>query len=152
MTYQEFKEAVIRYAREYGIADYELYYTESESTSVEIYQEEVKGYSTENSMGVCFRCVLDGKAGYASTENRTEEEAKSLVLRALDNAGSIESEEKAFIHEKGDRYSTPEETRMAQPTGGELTDAALALQRELYRADARVTDGTQAYMAYEAVI
>ena len=89
MTYQEFKEAVIRYAREYGIADYELYYTESESTSVEIYQEEVKGYSTENSMGVCFRCVLDGKAGYASTENRTEEEAKSLVLRALDNAGSI---------------------------------------------------------------
>lgn len=151
MTYQEFKEAVIRYAREYGIADYELYYTESESTSVEIYQEEVKGYSTENSMGVCFRCVLDGKAGYASTENRTEEEAKSLVLRALDNAGSIESEEKAFIHEKGDRYSTPEETRMAQPTGGELTDAALALQKELYRADARVTDGTQAYMAYEAV-
>ena len=40
---------------------------------------------------------------------------------------------------------------MAQPTGGELTDAALALQKELYRADARVTDGTQAYMAYEAV-
>ena len=44
MTYQEFKEAVIRYAGENGIADYELYYSESESTSVEIYQEEVKGY------------------------------------------------------------------------------------------------------------
>ena len=26
MTYQEFKEAVIRYAVENGIADYELYY------------------------------------------------------------------------------------------------------------------------------
>ena len=38
MTYQEFKEAVIRYARENGIADYELYYTESESASVEIYR------------------------------------------------------------------------------------------------------------------
>ena len=150
MTYQEFKEAVIRYARENGIADYELYYTESESASVEIYQEEVKGYSTQNSSGVCFRCVLDGKAGYASTENCTEEEAKSLVLRALDNAGSIESEEKAFIHEKGDRYAAPEESSMTQPTGGELTDAALALQKELYRADQRVTDGTQAYMAYEA--
>ena len=150
MTYQEFKEAVIRYARENGIADYELYYTESESASVEIYQEEVKGYSTQNSSGVCFRCVLDGKAGYASTENCTEEEAKSLVLRALDNAGSIESEAKAFIHEKGDRYAAPEESSMTQPTGGELTDAALALQKELYRADQRVTDGTQAYMAYEA--
>ena len=62
MTYQEFKEAVIRYARENGIADYELYYTESESASVEIYQEEVKGYSTQNSSGVCFRCVQIGRA------------------------------------------------------------------------------------------
>ena len=148
MTYQEFKEAVIRYAGENGIADYELYYSESESTSVEIYQEEVKGYSTENSSGVSFRCVINGKAGYASTENRTEEEAKSLVLRALNNAGSIESEEKAFIHEKGDRYAVLEDSGMSQPTGAELTDAALALQKELYQADSRVADGTQAYMAY----
>ena len=27
MTYQEFKEAVIKYAGENGITDYELYYT-----------------------------------------------------------------------------------------------------------------------------
>lgn len=139
---------MIRYAGENGIADYELYYSESESTSVEIYQEEVKGYSTENSSGVSFRCVINGKAGYASTENRTEEEAKSLVLRALNNAGSIESEEKAFIHEKGDRYAVLEDSGMSQPTGAELTDAALALQKELYQADSRVADGTQAYMAY----
>ena len=148
MTYQEFKEAVIKYAGENGITDYELYYTESESTSVEIYKEEVKGYSTEDSMGVCFRCVIDGRAGYASTENRTEEEARSLVMRALDNAGAIESEEKAFIHEKGDTYAVLKESRMSHPTGGELTDAALALQKKLYQADQRVTDGTQAYMAY----
>ncbi len=148
MTYQEFKKAVIRYAGENGIADYELYYTQSEITSVEIFQEEVKGYSTEDNCGVCFRCIIDGKAGYASTENRTEEEAKSLVLRALDNAASIESEEKAFIHEKGDEYAVLEESRMTQPTGVELTNAALTLQRELYQADERVADGTQAYMAY----
>ncbi len=108
----------------------------------------MKGYSTENSSGVSFRCVINGKAGYASTENRTEEEAKSLVLRALNNAGSIESEEKAFIHEKGDRYAVLEDSGMSQPTGAELTDAALALQKELYQADSRVADGTQAYMAY----
>ena len=148
MTYQEFKEAVIRYAVENQIADYELYYTESESVSVEIFKEEVKGYSTEDSMGICFRCVVNGKAGYASTENRTEEEAKSLVLRALDNADSIESEEKAFIHEQGDTYAVLEENNAAVPSGADLTDAALALQKELYQADSRVADGTQAYMAY----
>ncbi|MCI9218892.1 MAG: TldD/PmbA family protein [Lachnospiraceae bacterium] len=70
------------------------------------------------------------------------------MLRALNNAGSIESEEKAFIHEKGDRYAVLEDSGMSQPTGAELTDAALALQKELYQADSRVADGTQAYMAY----
>lgn len=64
------------------------------------------------------------------------------MLRALNNAGSIESEEKAFIHEKGDRYAVLEDSGMSQPTGAELTDAALALQKELYQADSRVADGT----------
>ena len=63
MTYQEFKEEVIRIASREGIADYELYYTESESTSVEIFKEEVKGYSIEDSMGICLRCIIDGRAG-----------------------------------------------------------------------------------------
>ncbi len=45
MIYQEFKETVIGIAQEMGIADYELYYTEGDSVSVEIYQEEVKGYN-----------------------------------------------------------------------------------------------------------
>ena len=98
MTYQEFKEAVTRYAGENGLTEYELYYEGGWANSVEIYREEVKGYSTEESMGVCFRCIVEGKAGYASTENLTETEARSLVLRALENAGSIESEEECFLH------------------------------------------------------
>lgn len=148
MTYQEFKEAVIRCAGENHITDYELYYTENESVSVETFKEEIKSYSTEDSMGICFRCIVNGKAGYASTEDRTEEEARSLVLRALENAASIESEEKAFIHQRGDDYAALEENREAAPTGTELTEAALALQKEMYRADQRVSDGTQSYMAY----
>lgn len=148
MTYQEFKEAVIRYAAENKIADYEIYYTKEETTSVEIFQEEVKGYSTQDSMGICFRCVVNGKAGYASTENPSEEEARSLVARALDNAGSIESEEKAFIYKKGDCYAVLDRAEMPEPTGAELTDTAMKLQKELYKVDSRVSDGTQAYLLY----
>lgn len=148
MTYQEFKEAVIRYAVENGIADYELYYEGGWSDSVEIYKEEVKGYTTEENMGVCFRCIIGGKAGYASTENLTEEEARSLVSRALENAGSIESEEECFIHKKGDSYAVCEKNDSPRPSGAELVETALALQKELYRADRRVVDGTQAYIVY----
>lgn len=145
MTYQEFKNAVIAASGKHQVTDYELYYTESESTSVDTYKEEVSEYSTETSAGACYRCIRGGKAGYASTENFTEEEAESLILRALENADSIESEEESFIHEKGDEYAVLPETGGELPTGGELTEAALKLQKEVYAADARVADGTQSY-------
>ena len=148
MTYQEFKEAVIGVSKELQVADYELYYTESDSVSVETYKDEIKGYNTDSSMGICYRCIRDGKAGYASTENLTGEEARSLVLRALENAKSIESEEESFIHEKGDSYAVLTGNIVEEPSGSELTEAALALQRELYAADSRVADGTQSYTAY----
>lgn len=145
MTYQEFKNAVIAASGKHQVADYELYYTESESVSVDTYKEEVSEYSTETGAGACYRCILGGKAGYASTENFTEEEAESLVLRALENAGSIESEAKSFLHEKGDEYAVLPEIDEKLPTGAELTEAALRLQREVYAADERVADGTQSY-------
>ena len=52
MTYQEFKAAVTTIAGDMQIADYELYYTEGDSTSVEIYKDEVKGYSVEDRKSV----------------------------------------------------------------------------------------------------
>lgn len=148
MTYQEFKKAVIGISEELQVADYELYYTESESTSVDTFKQEVNEYSTDSSMGVCYRCIKDGKAGYASAENLTEEEARSLVLRALENVKSIESEEESFIHEKGDTYQVLSEDNGKKPSGAELVENALALQKEIYAADSRVADGTQSYVAY----
>ena len=147
MTYQEFKEAVIQYCKEYQVTDYEIYYTQSAATNVETYRNEVNSYSTENSMGVGFRLVEEGKAGYSSTENLSEEEAKSLVLRALENRKSIESEDEAFIHEKGDTYAVMPEDDSVLPGGSKLIEAALTLQKEMYAQDERVTDGTQSYIS-----
>ncbi len=149
MTYQEFKEAVVRIALEKQISDYELYYTESTGTSVEIFKEEIKSYQTENNMGICFRCVVEGKAGYASTENLTEEEAGFLVERALENAKSIESEEQCFLYKKGDEYAECGENKTSAPTGAELADTAMKIQKAMYKADARVVDGTQTGVGYE---
>ena len=65
MNYQEFKNAVVKYAAANEIKDYELYYTKSDETSVEIFQTEVKGFNSSNSLGVCFRCIVNGQTGYA---------------------------------------------------------------------------------------
>ena len=69
MNYQEFKTAVIEFATEQQIHDYELYYTKADETGVEIFKNEVKGFTTAGRLGVCFRCIVNGQTGYASTEN-----------------------------------------------------------------------------------
>lgn len=136
---------MIEAAKAREITEYEIYYTESDSTSVEIFREEIKSYSTERSGGVCFRCVIQEKAGYAATEDLTAEQAASLVERAVENAVSIESDAKAFLYQKGDSYAQTKELPPL-PSAAELTEGALALQRKMYQADSRVADGTQAYL------
>ena len=148
MNYQEFKSAVVKYAAEYNVNDYELYYSKSDETSVEIFMTEVKGFNSANNMGICFRCVIDGQTGYASTENMTEEEAVSIVTRAIENAKSLESEAPSFIHKLGDTYTTVEKEETTTPVASELVDFALDLQKEIYAQDERVIDGTQAVAGF----
>ena len=148
MNYQEFKQAVINYAAANNIKDYELYYTKSDETSVEIFQTEVKGFNSSDSLGVCFRCIVNGQTGYASTENMSDEEAESIVLRAIENALVLESDAPSFIHTKGDTYLTCEKDDSATPSAAELVDFALDLQKEIYAQDERVIDGTQSVAGF----
>ena len=148
MNYQEFKSAVIAYAEKHNVADYELYYTKSDETSVETFKDEIKGFNSTNRMGICFRCNVNGQTGYASTENMTDEEAESIVVRAIENAKSLESEAPSFIHKLGDTYSTIETEEKTTPTAAELVDFALDFQKEIYAQDERVIDGTQAVAGY----
>lgn len=148
MTYQEFKQAVIAAAEAKEVKDYELYYSESAETQTEIFKTEVKGFNTSSRLGVCLKCLVNGKMGYASTEHMSEAEAVSLVERALENAKSIESEEQAFIHTKGDTYAVLEKEEVKLPTAAEIIDFSMALQNQLYATDNRVVDGTQAYAGF----
>lgn len=148
MNYQEFKNAVVKYSTANEINDYELYYTKSDETSVEIFQTEVKAFNSSNSLGVCFRCIVNGQTGYASTENMTEEEAESIVIRAMENAKSLESEAPSFIHKQGDTYLSCEKEETTIPTASDLVDFALDLQKEIYAQDERVIDGTQAIAGF----
>ncbi len=150
MNYQEFKNAVVKYATANTINEYELFYTKSDETSVETFQSEIKAFNSSNSMGVCFRCIVNEQTGYASTENMTEEEAESIVLRAIENAKSLESESPSFIHKKGDTYLSYEKEETARPSAASLVDFALDLQKEIYAQDERVVDGTQSLAGFGA--
>ena len=82
MTFAEFKNVVIARCHALGVADYELYYQTAESMDISAYQMEIDRFSGSLEGGVCFRCIRDGKMGYASTEALTREAAEQIVSQA----------------------------------------------------------------------
>lgn len=151
MTFQEFKEAVIAKAAELGIADYELYYQSSESTSVGAFQHELNQFTGSRDGGVCFRCIVDGKMGYASTEELSQVQAEAIVARAADNAAVLEAEEPVFLGEGGQSYEKLELTPYDLPDTDGLIKTVLDTQEKIYAADPAVIDGsmTQGFMERE---
>ena len=143
MDYQSFKQAVIAQAAALGIAEYELYYQAGTSTSIGVFQHEINQFSDAEEGGVCFRCIVNGKMGYASTQALNEAEAKAIVQQAADNAAVLEAEEEVFLCEGGKEYEPLELTPYELPTTEELIATALATQEKLYAADPAVIDGSQ---------
>ena len=89
MTYEAYRDALLKIALEQGCSDAEVYAQESREFSVEVMEQTIDSYSVSRSMGLSIRVCLEGKNGYAYTELLEEPEA--LVARAMDNARAIES-------------------------------------------------------------
>lgn len=142
MNFVEFKELVIAEAQAKGIADYELYYQAGESTSVSAFQHSINQFTDSRDGGVCFRCIVGGKMGYASTEALNPEEAKAIVARAAANAEVLESEEAVFLGEGGKTYAAIDRKAMELPSTDALIAKVLDTQEKIYAADKAVIDGS----------
>ena len=141
MNFRELKKIIIARCEELGVADYELYYQTAESTSISAFQREINQFSASKEGGVCFRCIRDGKMGYASTENMTEKSAVKIVERALDNAAALEAEEPVFLGEGGKTYAKLDAPQITIPETDVLVNKVLATQDQLYAAHPAVIDG-----------
>ncbi len=144
MNYQEFKQAVIAEAKAQGIADYELYYQAEESTSVSTFRHEINEFTGCMEGGVCFRCIVGGKMGYASTESMTPQEAKRIVAAAAENALCLEVDDPVFLVEGGQTYTEVSRQAYPLPTTETLIRKTLDADQLLYAADPKVIDGSVA--------
>ena len=142
MNFAQFKELVIAKAQAMGIDDYELYYQSAESTSVSAFQHEINQFTSSVEGGVCFRCIVGGKMGYASTEALNESEAAAIVERAAENASVLEAEEPVFLGEGGKTYATLEDKSYPLPSTEALIAKVLSTQEAIYQADPAVIDGS----------
>ncbi len=142
MDFLKFKQLVASEAQKLGINEYELYYQAAESISIGAFQKEINKFSSALDGGVCLRCLVNGKMGYASTEALDEQEASALLRRAADNAAVLESEEEEFLTEGGATYQTVSTNQQPLPGAESLKEKVLAGQEALYAADSRVKDGS----------
>lgn len=142
MDFSAFKEAVIARCAELGISEYELYYQTAESTSVGAFQREINQFTGSVEGGVCFRCIVGGKMGYASTEELSEAQAAAVVEKAADNAAALETEDTVFLGEGGQAYEPLTVNAYDLPSTEELIDTVLDMQAKIYAANAAVIDGT----------
>lgn len=143
MDFSEIKEILADAAKTLGISHYDVYYVKNNSASAETFKDEISSVSSENSIGLCFRCLIDGKFGYASSEKITREELVALVAKAAENAAYIETEDDAVLFEGSPFYREVENARLPMPSAAELCDLALQIQKETYAESEYVTDGTE---------
>ena len=142
MDFIGFKNAVMAAAREKGLTDYELYFQSCEATSVSAYKKEINQFSSSTEGGACFRCIVDGKMGYASTEDLNPALAASVVERAMDNAAALETEEQVFLCEGGPNYRKWAGKNYELPNAQTMIQKVLEAQEQLYATDEAVVDGS----------
>ena len=148
MEQNAFQQAVIAAAQQLGLADYELYFQFADGISVDIFgRDEIKEFSSATEGGVCFRCIVDGKMGYASTQLLSEASAADIVRRAVDNAKTLEKDDPVFLGEGGQSYPDCPEEHENLPEGTQLIQKARAVQAALYAAHPSVVDGTESAAA-----
>ena len=142
MDFQTFRQFAADEAARLHIEAYELYYQLEDSTSASVFLHEVNKFSSASEGGVCLRCLVDGKMGYASTQELSEDSARALVRRAAANAAVLETAEPEFLVEAGQSYQSAPVRDAALPGAGAIRRAALAGQEALY-AQPGVVDGCE---------
>ena len=91
-------------AKEAGIEEAELYIGESFSLSFSLFHSEVDNYSSNKSMTILARGIVNGKFGTATCDSWSNAHAKYLVDEIAANAKVIENDDPAFIFEGSKKY------------------------------------------------
>ena len=143
MRFEEMKQALIKAAEAEGLEQYEIYSCMEENISAETLKDEISSFASSTSGGICFRCIVNGKMGYASGELMTEDAMEELVKNAVSNAACIDSDDEVFIFAGSPAYTKLPEREIKLTDAATIRDTALALQRQTYAASDKVSDGTQ---------
>lgn len=145
MDFYSVKNYLFEAAEAAGLKEYEVYFMESSGVSAETLKDEISSFSSAVSGGICFRCIVDGRMGSASSELLEADEMSELVKRAINNAKYIENDDKAIIFKGSKSYAKASPKKFKDYSAAEIKEIALDLIKKTYEQSEYITDGTQTY-------
>lgn len=151
MNFELLKNALVEAAERAGVKEYEIYAQIGENITAETLKDEISSFSSGVGGGICFRCIVDGKMGYASTEENDPTAMESLVERAVSNARCIDSNDGAQIFAGSEHYESVDNGDPHLLDAHTVRANALQLQKAVYAENEKVTDGTQTAVFSETV-
>ena len=77
IDFEKLRAALVEAASAAGIEQYEIYYKSVRDAVAEALGDEISGFSFGVMGGICFRCIVGGRMGYASTELMNTDEMRS---------------------------------------------------------------------------
>lgn len=143
MDFIKIRDTIRAAAYEANISEYELYCSVEDNVSAETLKDEISSFCSGISGGVGFRCIVDGKMGYASTNILDTDELCALVVRAKNNAGIIENDDEVFIFGGSESYESINAPEPIIADAEDIKKCALRVQRDAYGYNECVVDGTQ---------
>ena len=93
MDRKDFLNKVLAYGKEEGFAECEVFYRGGKAFEILIMEGEVANYENSKEEGLAFRGNIDGRTGYAYTEQLTEDAIPFLVNMAKENAALLSPED-----------------------------------------------------------
>ncbi|MDO5804529.1 MAG: TldD/PmbA family protein [Clostridia bacterium] len=141
MDIKDFKNILFAKAKDEGFSEYEIYYSERKSFSVNIYKEQIEKYQNSETSGFGFRGIYNGKMGYYYSETVDESIIPEVISTAKINAKLLENDEKEFIYEGSSEYPDLDlyNTNLNKLTANDKIDLALKMEKAAYTYDKRIT-------------
>ncbi|MGL5316594.1 MAG: TldD/PmbA family protein [Peptostreptococcaceae bacterium] len=132
MNLIEFKQLLFKEAEREGFKECEIYYTNGESISISVYEEEIDKYNIEKSFGLSFRGKINNKMGYSFTEIIDKDVIKMLIKNAKESASTIENNDEQFIYSGDSKYQSVEtyHEKLENIDTSRLIDIAINLEKE----------------------
>ncbi len=104
MNITDFKNLLFDRALEKGFESCEIFYGNSASVKVSVYNSRIEKFQDKSSGGFGFRGIYKDKMGYYFSESIDESIIDTVIENAIENSRLLSSDTKEFIFEGSDKY------------------------------------------------